>query len=100
MWGDIPAIGQRFIFLDHLREVVGVVEDGKYLEIQESPQPVVYLPLSQNEQADTVFAVRSYRPANEMAPANRGSKPPEPAFASAGRFSTDAASLMAAATPS
>jgi ABC-type antimicrobial peptide transport system permease subunit len=69
MWGDIPAIGQRFIFLDHLREVVGVVEDGKYLEIQESPQPVVYLPLSQNEQANTVFAVRSHRPANEMVPA-------------------------------
>ena len=69
MWGDTPAIGQRFIFLDHLREVVGVVEDGKYLEIQESPQPVVYLPLSQNEQAKIVFAVRSYRPANEMVPA-------------------------------
>ena len=44
IWGDTPAIGQRFIFLDHLREVVGVVEDGKYLEIQEAPQPVVYLP--------------------------------------------------------
>jgi len=69
MWGDAPAIGQRFIFLDHLREVVAVVEDGKFLEIQESPQPVVYLPLSQNEQANTVFAVRSYRPANEMVPA-------------------------------
>ncbi len=69
MWGDTPAIGQRFIFLDHLREVVGVVEDGKYLEIQESPQPVVYLALSQNEQAKIVFAVRSYRPANEMMPA-------------------------------
>jgi len=68
MWGDTPAIGQRFIFLDHLREVVGVVEDGKFLEIQESPQPVVYLPLSQSEQANTVFAVRSYRPANEMVP--------------------------------
>src|SRR6266516_3897914 len=68
MWGDTPASGQRFIFLDHLREVVGVVEDGKYLEIQEAPQPVVYLPLSQNEQANTVFAVRSYRPANEMVP--------------------------------
>ena len=39
MWGDAPAIGQHFIFLDHLREVVGVIKDGKYLEIQESPQP-------------------------------------------------------------
>jgi predicted permease len=69
MWGDAPAIGQHFIFLDHLREVVGVVEDGKYLEMQESPQPVVYLPLSQNEQANTVFVVRSQQPAQEMVPA-------------------------------
>ena len=69
LWGDAPAIGQHFIFLDHLREVVGVIEDGKYLEIQESPQPVVYLPLSQNEQANTVFVVRSQQPAKEMVPA-------------------------------
>ncbi|MFL6500616.1 MAG: ABC transporter permease [Candidatus Udaeobacter sp.] len=69
MWGNAPAIGQHFIFLDHLREVVGVAEDGKYLEVQESPQPVVYLPLSQNEQANTVFVVRSKQPAKEMVPA-------------------------------
>jgi predicted permease len=68
MWGDTTAVGQRFIFLDHLREVVGVAEDGKYLEMQESPQPVVYLPLSQNEQANTVFVVRSSRPQKEMVP--------------------------------
>jgi hypothetical protein len=61
MWGDTPAVGQRFIFLGNLREVVGVTEDGKYLEIQESPQPVVYLPLSQNEQANIVFVLRSNR---------------------------------------
>jgi predicted permease len=69
MWGDTPAIGQRFIILDHLREVVGVVEDGKYHEMQESPQPVVYLPLSQSEQSHTTFVVRSYRAPNEMAAA-------------------------------
>jgi MacB-like periplasmic core domain/FtsX-like permease family len=69
MWGDTPAIGQRFILLGHLREVVGVVEDGKYHEMQESPQPVVYLPLSQSEQAHTTFVVRSYRAQNEMAAA-------------------------------
>jgi predicted permease len=69
MWGDAPAIGHRFILLGHLREVVGVVEDGKYHEMQESPQPVVYLPLSQSEQAHTTFVVRSYRAQNEMAAA-------------------------------
>ena len=30
MWGDMSAIGQRFIVRGHLAEVVGVVEDGKY----------------------------------------------------------------------
>jgi predicted permease len=69
MWGDTPAIGERFIFLDHLREVVGVVEDGKYHEVTESPQPAVFLPLSQNDQVRPTFVVRSNRSQNEMAPA-------------------------------
>ena len=68
MWGDTPAIGQRFIILGHLREVVGVAENGKYHEMQESPEPVVYLPLSQSDQWHTTFVVRSYRAANQMAP--------------------------------
>ncbi len=68
MWGEIPAIGQRFIFLEHLREVVGVVEDGKYHEMVESPQPAVYLPLSQNEQSWPVFVVRSQRTQNDIGP--------------------------------
>lgn len=69
MWGDTEAIGQRFIVLDHLREVVGVVEDGKYNEITEPPQPGFYLPLSQHEQAGTTFVVRSHRAQKEMAAA-------------------------------
>jgi predicted permease len=69
MWGDTPAIGQRFIFLDHLREVVGVAEDGKYHHIEESPEPVVYLPLSQSEQWFGTFVVRSSRAQSEMAAA-------------------------------
>jgi predicted permease len=69
MWGDIPPIGQHFIFLDHLREVVGVVEDGKYHEMTESPQPALFLPLSQNEQVRPTFVVRSNRSQNQMTPA-------------------------------
>jgi predicted permease len=67
MWGENPAIGQRFILLGHLRELVGVVEDGKYHEMQEPPQPVVYLPLAQSDQWYATFVVRSYRAQNEMA---------------------------------
>jgi len=69
MWGDTPAIGQRFIFLDHLREVVGVAEDGKYHHMEESPEPVVYLPLSQSDQSFGTFVVRSSRAQSEMAAA-------------------------------
>lgn len=68
MWGNVPAIGQRFILNGHLTEVVGVAEDGKYHDLQESPQPVVYLPLSQSY-SGTVFVVRSPRAPREMSAA-------------------------------
>ena len=55
MWGETPAIGQRFILWGNLTEVVGVAEDGKYHDLQESPQPVVYLPLSQSEDERSGF---------------------------------------------
>jgi hypothetical protein len=45
----------------NLTEVMGVAEDGKYHDLQESPQPAVFLPLSQVEQNGTVFVVRSRR---------------------------------------
>jgi predicted permease len=67
MWGDTTAIAQRFIVRGHLTEVVGMVEDGKYHNMQESPQPVAYLSLSQNEQNQMIFVARSQRAQNEMA---------------------------------
>jgi len=67
MWGDTPAIGQRFVVRGHLTEVVGVAEDGKYHNMQESPQPVVYLSLSQDEPSNVIFVARSRRAMNEMA---------------------------------
>jgi hypothetical protein len=72
MWSDRPAIGQHFILKGRLREVVGVAEDGKYHDLEESPQPAVYVPLPQSEQGETVFAVRSRRTPREMAAALEG----------------------------
>jgi len=69
MWGQTPAIGQRFILWGKLTEVVGVAEDGKYHDLEESPQAVVYLPLSQSEDSEAVFVVRSRLAPNEMAAA-------------------------------
>ncbi len=69
MWGGTTAIGQRFIVSGRLTEVVGVMEDGKYHDMQESQQPVAYLPLSQDEQSAVIFVVRSHQAQNEMAAA-------------------------------
>ena len=71
MWGETPPIGQHFILSGHLTEVVGVAEDGKYHDLQESPQPVVYVPWSQNEQSEAIFVVRSRRAPSEMTAALR-----------------------------
>jgi predicted permease len=59
MWGETSAIGQRFIVSGHLTEVVGVAEDGKYHDMQETPQPVAYLPMLQGESDEEVLIVRS-----------------------------------------
>jgi predicted permease len=69
MWGGTPPIGQRFIVSRRLREVVGVVMDGKYHNMQEPPQPVAYLALSQNEQSRMIFVARSRWPQKEIAAA-------------------------------
>jgi predicted permease len=66
MWSETSAIGQRFILSDHLTEDVGVAEDGKYYEIMEPQQPVVFLPLLQTENGVAVFVVRTTRAQNEM----------------------------------
>jgi predicted permease len=69
MWAETPAVGQHFIVSGNLTEVVGVAEDGKYHDMQESPQPVAYQPFSQSDQTEAIFVVRSRRSPNEMAAA-------------------------------
>jgi predicted permease len=67
MWGETPAIGQRFILKNHLTEVVGVVADGKYYQIMEPQAPAVFLPLFQTDYGVRVFVVRTPRAQSEMA---------------------------------
>ncbi|HTU44377.1 MAG TPA: ABC transporter permease [Bryobacteraceae bacterium] len=67
MWGEAPAIGQHFVVSGNLTEVVGVAEDGKYHDLEESPHPAVYLSMSQGEQRETIFVVRSRQTPSEMA---------------------------------
>ena len=66
MWGETPAVGQRFILGGNLTQVVGVAEDGKYHDMTELPHPAVYVPFSQSGPSETVFVVRSRRALNEM----------------------------------
>jgi hypothetical protein len=69
MWGETPAIGKRFILQNHLTEVVGVTEDGKYYQIMDSQQPAMFLPSLQTENGIAIFVVRSQRVHNETAAA-------------------------------
>ncbi len=65
MWRESSAVGQHFLLSGHLTEVVGVAEDGKYHDLQESPQPVLYVPWAQNLQSESIFVVRSQRAPSE-----------------------------------
>jgi predicted permease len=71
MWGRTTAIGQWFILYGHLTEIVGVVEDGKYHDLTETPQAALYVPLSQIDQGGTVLTVRARRGVREMTPVLR-----------------------------
>jgi len=66
MWGETSAIGQHFLVSGHLTEVVGVAENGKYHDMQETPQPVAYLPMLQAESDEVIFVVRSKLAPNEI----------------------------------
>jgi predicted permease len=48
-------------------QVVGVVEDGKYLTLSEDPKPAMFLPILQVPSSDTWLVVRSERDPQELA---------------------------------
>ena len=66
LWGDVAPLGRRFLLAGRMTEVVGVTETGKYHDLEESPQPVMYVPLLQSEQRDAEFIVRSRLPASQL----------------------------------
>jgi predicted permease len=74
IFGSAPsAIGGYFKLRDGTRiQIVGVVEDGKYGGIVESPQPVMFFPFMQSASVSTWLVVRSKRDPQELAAAARG----------------------------
>ena len=67
--GTTDAVGRRFRVgrgANDLREVVGVVEDGKYFSLSEEPRPTVFWPAMASYASSTVIAVRSSLPQAEV----------------------------------
>jgi predicted permease len=48
-------------------QVIGLVEDGKYVSLTESPKPVVFWPIYQRYNSTTTLVVKSRRPPAEVA---------------------------------
>jgi predicted permease len=59
--GTVDAVGKRFRVgaSPNLTEVIGVVDDGKYEALTESPQPAVFFPIAQMPNTTTVLVVRA-----------------------------------------
>ncbi len=56
----------RMGFKGPLIQVIGLVRDGKYVSLTESPDPAMFLPIAQEYNPTTTFVVRSRTPAAEM----------------------------------
>src|SRR3984957_8445273 len=71
--GSIPdAVGRSFKLRDGTRvQVVGLVEDGKYMSLTESQQPAMFLPLLQSPGSWINLVVRSSRDPQQLAAATR-----------------------------
>jgi predicted permease len=66
------AIGRYFTLQDATRvQIVGVVEDGKYLSITEDQQPAIFLPSVQTPSSQSYLVVRSHRDPQQLAAAIR-----------------------------
>ena len=69
LFGNTPAVGQHFLLYKETtpKEVVGVVEDGKYQSLTEDPQPAMFFPFAQDTNTWTVLVVRSPLPSDQIA---------------------------------
>jgi predicted permease len=70
MYPGENAIGKRFRYCDQAsepREIVGIVEDGKYRALSETPMPAVFSPLAQFPGLMGTIVARSSLPEAEVA---------------------------------
>jgi len=73
IFGSVPnAIGRCYKMGNGARiQVVGIVEDGKYLSLTEESQPAMFLPFLQTPSSWTTLVVRSQRDPQQLAAAIR-----------------------------
>jgi predicted permease len=69
-WPSEEALGKRFTIKDAVDkpiEVIGVVQDAKYRDVTEEPQPYFYLPLTQSYMSMRTIHVRTSVPPESLA---------------------------------
>jgi predicted permease len=73
MFGSVTAaVGRTYRLQDGARvQVVGVVEDGKYMSLTEDQQPAMFLPFMQSPSSAAYLLVRSKRDPQQLATAMR-----------------------------
>src|SRR5271168_2662242 len=73
MFGSVTAaVGRTYRLQDGARvQVVGVVEDGKYMSLTEAQQPAMFLPFLQSPASPAYLVVRSKRDPQQLAAAMR-----------------------------
>ena len=68
MFGRSSAIGKPFLLYGGtLFQIVGVVQDGKYRTLTESPRPAMFFPLAQHRDSSSTLVVRSRLGQSEIA---------------------------------
>lgn len=67
-WPGLDPIGRIVATQGEERTVVGIVQNGKYRDLNEEGLPFMYLPLAQDSRADVTLIVRSGAPAAEVVP--------------------------------
>jgi predicted permease len=72
MFPNQSALGSSFL-MGAVYQIVGVVEDGKYDSLTESPRPAMFFPLVQNPDSDTSLILRSQLPPSDIVPQLRES---------------------------
>jgi predicted permease len=69
MFGNRPALGNHFSLWEDSYEVIGVAENGKYVDLNEDPTCAIYVSTAQMEQSSTNLVVRSSLTSRDMAAA-------------------------------